>query len=65
LILLIIHYLFSIDGEKKYDPTVGWDGTYGVSGSISPDGTYTWKIDVKIPDYDERRTFTGYVNLLR
>jgi gliding motility-associated-like protein len=60
--------IFNRWGEKvfeSHDPTVGWDGTYGVSGSISPDGTYTWKIDVKIPDYDERRTFTGYVNLLR
>ena len=58
--------IFNRWGEKvfeSHDPTIGWDGMYG--GKMCQDGTYTWEIEVKIPHLDDRRTFTGYVNLLR
>lgn len=58
--------IFNRWGEKvfeSHDPTIGWDGTYG--GKMCQDGTYTWEIEVKIPNLDDRRMFVGYVNLLR
>jgi gliding motility-associated-like protein len=45
------------------DISVGWDGTY--NGSVSQDGTYTWKIVIKDPYTDERRSFVGHVNILK
>lgn len=61
-------YIFNRWGEmifESHDVNVGWDGTYGEGGTISQDGTYVWKIDVKTTMNDERKTFTGHVNLLR
>lgn len=48
---------------ESHDWTVGWNGTYG--GKIVPDGVYTWKIEVKTTATDERRAFTGHLNLIR
>lgn len=48
---------------ESHDQTIGWDGTYG--GKIVQQGTYVWKITTKLRDKDERRYFTGHVNLLR
>ncbi len=51
---------------ESHDVTVGWDGTYGVgSSSIVEDGTYTWKIEFKRLDSDERVKVHGLVNLIR
>lgn len=50
---------------ESHDASVGWDGTYGVDGKICQDGTYTWKIEVKTTSSDERKMFTGHVNILR
>ena len=47
--------------SHNYD--VGWDGRYG--GQIVQDGTYTWKIEVKTTATDERRVYTGHVNVIR
>ena len=45
------------------DASIGWDGTH--TGSIAPDGVYTWKIVVKTSENDERKEFVGHVNLIR
>ncbi|MDC1202972.1 gliding motility-associated C-terminal domain-containing protein, partial [Crocinitomicaceae bacterium] len=47
------------------DCTKGWDGSYGLSGSDSQDGVYTWKIIYKNPETDERKIVVGHVTLLR
>jgi trimeric autotransporter adhesin len=60
--------IFNRWGEKVYethDVTVGWKGTYGTKGEIVQDGTYTWKIEFKTLRNDERKTYTGHVNLMR
>ena len=41
----------------------GWDGTHG--GNYAPSGTYTWVINYKRKENDERQTINGHVNLLR
>ena len=50
---------------ESYDASVGWDGTYGQNGNPVQDGTYTWKIEFKTTQSDERRTIVGHVNLIR
>ena len=50
---------------ESHDASIGWDGTYGVGGTICQDGTYTWKIEVKTTSSDERKMFTGHVNIIR
>ena len=59
-------YIFNRWGEiiwESHDYSVGWDGTYG--GKIVSDGAYTWKIEVKTTRNDERRMYTGHVNIIR
>jgi len=48
---------------ESHDATVGWDGTYG--GSLVQDGVYTWTIEFKTSENDERIKVNGHVNLLR
>ncbi len=59
-------YIFNRWGEivwESHNYDVGWDGTYG--GKLVQDGTYTWKIEVKTNRNDERKMFTGHVNIIR
>lgn len=48
---------------ETHDIEESWDGTYG--GKIIQTGTYTWKIAIKSPYWDERKVFTGHVNMLK
>lgn len=48
---------------ESHDASIGWDGTYG--GTICKEGTYVWKIEFKTLKNDERKVFTGHVNLIR
>lgn len=48
---------------ESHDWTVGWNGTFG--GNIVQDGIYTWKIEVKTTSKDDRRIYTGHVNVIR
>ena len=48
--------------ESK-DINQGWDGTY--SNQLSPDGTYVWKINLKLKDNNGREQLIGNVNLIR
>ena len=44
---------------------VGWDGTYGLSGVNATTGTYTYKINIKVPDNDLKMVISGHINLIR
>ncbi len=50
--------------ESK-NPTIGWDGTYGPDGIQCQNGSYIYKITIKVPSRDERKVFEGHVNLIR
>ena len=43
----------------------GWDGSYGLEGTDALAGSYTYKINIKVPDNDDRVIITGHVNLIR
>lgn len=58
--------VFNRWGEIVYesnDPSVKWDGTY--QGQPVQDGTYTWYIEARELNSDERRQWFGHVNLMR
>ena len=48
---------------ESHDDSVGWDGTYG--GRLVPDGTYSWVIEFKTSETDERKIISGHVNILK
>lgn len=52
---------------ESHDHTIGWDGSYGTDNDIKTcqEGIYTWRIEFKMRNNDERRIITGHVNLLR
>jgi gliding motility-associated-like protein len=52
---------------ESHDATVGWDGSYGGKSEITvvQDGVYTWKIEFKTTDTDERKMVVGHVNVIR
>jgi len=52
---------------ESHDATVGWDGSYGGKREINvvQDGVYTWKIEFKTTDTDERKMVVGHVNVIR
>jgi hypothetical protein len=52
---------------ESNDSDYGWDGSYGSNGEyiLSPDGSYTWRIEFKLSRWDERKIITGHVNLIR
>jgi gliding motility-associated-like protein len=52
--------------ESK-DANFGWDGTYGIGSQNRKvqDGAYTWKIEFKTLQSDERKRVIGHVNLLK
>ena len=52
---------------ESHDATVGWDGSYGGKSEINvvQDGVYTWKIEFKTTDTDERKMVVGHVNVIR
>jgi gliding motility-associated-like protein len=61
-------YVFNRWGEiifESNDPSIGWDGSYGVEGKDAEVGVYTYQIFIKIPNFDERKMILGHVNLIR
>lgn len=48
---------------ESQNPNIGWDGTF--RGEVVQDGTYVWKIDLKVTIADERKEFYGHVNVLK
>lgn len=58
--------IFNRWGEVIFEsrnPQIGWDGTF--KGKVVKDGTYVWKIDLKVTIADERKEYYGHVNVLR
>ena len=49
------------------DAAIGWDGSYTLNGNVLPcqSGVYTWKIEFKSPENDEKQVIHGHVSLLR
>jgi gliding motility-associated-like protein len=61
-------YIYNRWGEiifETNDPSIGWDGSYGVNGKDAEVGVYTYQVFIKIPTFDERKMITGHVNLIR
>src|SRR5574343_933159 len=63
-------YIYNRWGQlifESHDHTQGWDGANGNDGNarLVPDGIYTWKIEFKTSDTDERKVIVGHVNVLR
>ena len=50
--------------ESK-NPSIGWDGTYGSNGIQCQNGSYIYKITIKVPSRDERKVIEGHLNLIR
>jgi gliding motility-associated-like protein len=52
---------------ESHDHRIGWDGSYGTNSDIKTcqEGVYTWRIEFKIRNNDERKIISGHVNLLR
>nr|WP_294862399.1 PKD domain-containing protein [uncultured Fluviicola sp.] len=48
---------------ESHNVEIGWDGTY--MGQLCKEGTYTWKIIIKIRDRDDHREYVGHVNFLK
>ena len=63
------HYYFSIYnrwGElifESYNPSYGWDGTYG--NKIVETATYVWKVQFKEKQTEKEHIKTGYLNLIK
>ena len=59
-------YIFNRWGElifETHNVEIGWDGTYG--GKYVQDGTYTWKIEFKPKNTDDKMVRYGHVTILR
>jgi gliding motility-associated-like protein len=52
---------------ESNDPELGWDGSYTLNGQVFSchTGVYTWKIEFKAKNNDERTIISGHVSLLR
>ena len=50
---------------ESHDHTKGWDGSYGYEGLDVQAGVYTWIINFKPKDNDDKITVNGTVNVLR
>jgi gliding motility-associated-like protein len=49
---------------QSEDVTVGWDGR--INGKqLAQEGAYTWKIEFKDKNTDERYEITGHVSIMR
>lgn len=62
--------IFNRWGEMIFesnDPSQGWDGSYTLNGKVNTchSGVYTWRIEFKAKDNDEKTIITGHVSLLR
>gem|GEM_PF-4502692 len=50
---------------ESYDPSFGWNGTYGKNGIQCQIGTYTWVIEVIELQSAVNRKYSGHLNLIR
>lgn len=65
------NYLFEVYnrwGELVFEsknPAIGWDGTYSADGNQCQNGTYIYRITIKVPALDDRKVIKGHINLIR
>ncbi len=60
-------FIFDRWGEliwESHNASVGWDGSYH-EGRKCPDGVYTWKMNLKTMNNDEKIQVLGHVTLIR
>ena len=60
--------IFNRWGELIFEsnnPLVGWDGTFGNRGIQCQNGTYIYRIIIKVPGIDDRKIINGHLNLVR
>jgi gliding motility-associated-like protein len=60
--------IFNRWGEVVFETNnldFGWDGSYGLGGADALPGSYTYTINIKVPENDDRVIITGHVNLIR
>ncbi len=50
---------------ESNDVNIGWDGSYIQTPNLVQDGIYVWRISFKLKKNDERKVFTGHVNVLK
>ncbi len=58
--------IFNRWGEVVYethDVNVGWDGTY--HGMLAQEGVYSWKIDLKAKNNDNKKVFSGHITIMK
>ena len=48
---------------ESLDPKVGWDGIY--NNILCPDGSYTWVLEFKVIDTDEKKEYHGNLTIIR
>jgi gliding motility-associated-like protein len=64
-------YIYNRWGElifESHDADQGWDGTYGAGSKnvgIVPDGIYTWKVEFKPKNNDNKFVDIGHVTVIR
>jgi gliding motility-associated-like protein len=66
-------YIFNRWGELIFESRnaeVGWDGSYMSTNSAQDitfcdEGTYTWRIEFVVSEYNSPKTVSGHVNLVR
>ena len=62
--LLVFNRWGEVVWESR-DADARWDGTYGFNHHKCPDGIYSWKIQYKQRNTDEKITKTGHVTIIR
>ena len=60
---MVIYNRWGQELIRYLDPNEYWDGTY--NGSMCAEGVYVWKITYVVPESNESKTISGYINLLR
>jgi len=61
-------YIYNRWGElvwESYDANEKWDGNYGKSGKKAAQGIYSWKINYKPKEIDDKISIFGHINLLK
>jgi gliding motility-associated-like protein len=48
---------------ESLDPKVGWDGIY--NNILCPDGSYTWVLEFKVINTDEKKEYHGNLTIIR
>ena len=61
--LLSIYNRWGVLIFQSKDKNIGWDGSY--NGTMSPDGIYTYSVELKLKTSAFVKIYHGHVNLFR